>query len=153
MSIGTVERETSASTSVSSPNEGNKGSAPCSTSSNAKVEGNGVDDVRLLSYRPLISPLLLRLEFPLSAKGLETVSQARLDASRIISQMDDRLLVVVGPCSLHNVDSALEYGRLLQQLSVELKEDLLIIMRTYFEKPRTTVGWKGLINDPDIDGR
>ena len=92
------------------------------------------------------------MEIPLTAAAKKTVFQARKAASLIIKQLDDRLVVVVGPCSIHDPAAALEYGRRLVALRDELKDDLLIVMRAYFEKPRTTVGWKGLINDPLIDG-
>lgn len=81
------------------------------------------------------------------------MGKARREATEIINGNDDRLLVVIGPCSIHDVEAAKVYGRKLQQEAKRLEKDLLIIMRTYFEKPRTTVGWKGLINDPMLDGR
>lgn len=99
-----------------------------------------------------VPPQILQMEIPLTAAAKKTVFQARKAASLIIKQLDDRLVVVVGPCSIHDPAAALEYGRRLVALRDELKDDLLIVMRAYFEKPRTTVGWKGLINDPLIDG-
>ncbi|KAK4495872.1 hypothetical protein PRZ48_013140 [Zasmidium cellare] len=109
------------------------------------------DDVRVLGYDPLIPPQLLTSELPPPPNSLPTVLKGRRDAVEIIKQRDDRLLVMVGPCSLHDPETAVEYCSRLVQLADKLKSDLCIIMRAYLEKPRTTVGWKGLINDPDID--
>lgn len=109
------------------------------------------DDVRVLGYDPLIPPALLASEIPLPPNAEATVVQGRRDAVKIITQQDDRLLVMVGPCSIHDPEMALEYCQRLKALSEKLKDDLHIIMRAYLEKPRTTVGWKGLINDPEID--
>ncbi|KAH9818900.1 hypothetical protein DFH28DRAFT_1080717 [Melampsora americana] len=109
------------------------------------------DDLRIDGYDPLISPLLLRSEIPTSQTSKKIVGQARKSCADIISGKDHRLIVVVGPCSIHDTEQAIEYAKLLLS---EIKNfpDLVIIMRSYFEKPRTTVGWKGLINDPDLDG-
>jgi len=109
------------------------------------------DDVRVLGYDPLISPALLSHEVAPSKTSLETVLKGRRECVDIISQKDDRLMVMVGPCSIHDPEMALEYCDRLKELADKLKDDLLIVMRAYLEKPRTTVGWKGLINDPDID--
>jgi 3-deoxy-7-phosphoheptulonate synthase len=95
---------------------------------------------------------MLKFEVPLPDDALKTVVQGRRDAVAIIMGRSDRLLVIVGPCSIHDTEAALEYAGLLKALSDKLSEDLCIVMRAYLEKPRTTVGWKGLINDPDIDG-
>ena len=105
----------------------------------------------VLGYDPLIPPALLSAEIPAPPISLRTVLQGRRDASNIISQRDDRLLVICGPCSIHDPAAAVEYCKQLKSVSDRLSSDLLIIMRAYLEKPRTTVGWKGLINDPDID--
>jgi len=105
----------------------------------------------VLGQDPLIPPQLLLAELPISQDSLRTVLKGRRDAVDIIMGKDDRLLVVCGPCSLHDPATALEYCARLKKLSDELSDDLLVIMRAYLEKPRTTVGWKGLINDPDID--
>jgi 3-deoxy-7-phosphoheptulonate synthase len=102
-------------------------------------------------YDPLIPPALLISEIPLSEAALETVVKGRRDAVGVIMGRNDRLLVIVGPCSIHDPATALEYAARLKALSEKLSDDLVIIMRAYLEKPRTTVGWKGLINDPDID--
>ena len=109
-------------------------------------------DLRIESFRPLLPPLILLEELPLSERGSATVTQARRDISRILRGEDDRLVVIVGPCSIHDPGAALEYGRRLRILADEHVTDLCIVMRVYFEKPRTTVGWKGLINDPHLDG-
>ncbi|KAI4722752.1 3-deoxy-7-phosphoheptulonate synthase [Aureobasidium sp. EXF-10727] len=109
------------------------------------------DDTRVLGYDPLISPELLSSEIPATKVALEAVKKGRREAQAIIHKQDDRLLVMVGPCSLHDPDAAIEYCGRLKKLADELQDDLCIIMRAYLEKPRTTVGWKGLINDPDLD--
>ncbi|KAJ5458220.1 DAHP synthetase I/KDSA [Penicillium sp. IBT 31633x] len=109
------------------------------------------EDTRVLGYDPLLSPYFLQNEIPAPARAIETVRAGRNQAVEIIEQRDDRLLVVVGPCSIHDPDTALEYARRLKELSTKLEKDICVIMRAYLEKPRTTVGWKGLINDPDID--
>lgn len=105
----------------------------------------------VLGYDPLIPPQLLFSELPAPEKSLQTVRKGRAEAIEIIKQRDDRLCVMVGPCSLHDPQAAVEYCTRLVELADKLKDDLCIIMRAYLEKPRTTVGWKGLINDPDID--
>jgi 3-deoxy-7-phosphoheptulonate synthase len=109
-------------------------------------------DLRVVSLRPLLSPALLLDDLPLDAHGARVVSGAREEIVRILNYEDDRLLVVVGPCSVHDCAAALEYARRLAQLAEHVAQDLRIVMRVYFEKPRTTVGWKGLINDPHLDG-
>ncbi|KAL1640819.1 3-deoxy-7-phosphoheptulonate synthase [Diplodia intermedia] len=109
------------------------------------------DDVRVEGYDPLIPPQLLSSELPVSDVSQKTVLKGRREAARIISQQDDRLLVMVGPCSIHDPETAVEYCQRLKALADKLNNELCIIMRAYLEKPRTTVGWKGLINDPDMD--
>ena len=99
----------------------------------------------------MIAPDFLANEVPQPQESIQTVLRGRSEASDIINKRDDRLLVMVGPCSLHDPDTALEYCSRLVQVASKLEKDLCIIMRAYLEKPRTTVGWKGLINDPDID--
>ncbi|KZF22885.1 phospho-2-dehydro-3-deoxyheptonate aldolase, tyrosine-inhibited [Xylona heveae TC161] len=111
----------------------------------------GADDVRVLGYDPLIPPQLLYSELPAPKASLEAVLKGRRDAVEVITQKSDRLLVVCGPCSIHDPATAVEYCQRLKQVADRLSKDLVIIMRAYLEKPRTTVGWKGLINDPDID--
>lgn len=109
-------------------------------------------DLRIESIRPLVPPAILLEELPLSAEGAITVSRARESVSHILRGQDDRLIVVVGPCSIHDCDAGLDYARRLKALADDLADDIFIVMRVYFEKPRTTVGWKGLINDPNLDG-
>ncbi|PMD48361.1 phospho-2-dehydro-3-deoxyheptonate aldolase-like protein [Hyaloscypha variabilis F] len=115
------------------------------------IEPAVIDDTRILGQDPLIPPQLLISEIPITKNSLKTVVQGRKDAIEIIMGRSDRLLVICGPCSLHDPVTALEYAGRLKKLSDNLSDDLCIIMRAYLEKPRTTVGWKGLINDPDID--
>ena len=110
------------------------------------------DDLRIAGLRPLLPPAILMEELPISEKASATVARARATAAAILRGEDHRLLVVVGPCSIHDPVAALEYGERLQSCAGRLAEDLLLVMRVYFEKPRTTVGWKGLINDPRLDG-
>ncbi|KIJ44387.1 hypothetical protein M422DRAFT_100461, partial [Sphaerobolus stellatus SS14] len=108
-------------------------------------------DISTVQYDPLIQPALIKHEIVPSLRSRQTIARARYEAARIIAGADDRVLVVVGPCSIHSPELALEYARLLKERMPDWP-NLLIVMRSYFEKPRTTVGWKGLINDPDIDG-
>ena len=110
------------------------------------------DDLRIQGMGELISPAQLLADLPITDSAAETVYQTRQAIHRILQESDRRLIVVVGPCSVHDPAAALEYAGKLNALRQELLEDLLIVMRVYFEKPRTTVGWKGLINDPDLDG-
>ncbi|HEV8616975.1 MAG TPA: 3-deoxy-7-phosphoheptulonate synthase [Methylomirabilota bacterium] len=109
-------------------------------------------DLRVDSIRPLLPPAILLEELPLSEAAATTVSRGRGEVARILAGDDDRLLVIAGPCSIHDPVAAMEYARRLRGLADELVADLRIVMRVYFEKPRTTVGWKGLINDPKLDG-
>jgi 3-deoxy-7-phosphoheptulonate synthase len=110
------------------------------------------DDARIGGYRPLLPPAILMEELPITEHASNTVSRARAEAEGIIQGQDDRLLVVVGPCSIHDTKAALEYADRLQSCAERLQNELMIVMRVYFEKPRTTIGWKGLINDPHLDG-
>jgi 3-deoxy-7-phosphoheptulonate synthase len=109
------------------------------------------DDLRIRNVRPLIPPAILLEEIPISERASNVVSDARAAISRIIEGTDPRLVVVVGPCSIHDTRAALEYASRLKPIADRLSDDLIVVMRTYFEKPRTVVGWKGLINDPDLD--
>ena len=109
-------------------------------------------DLRIAGYRPLLPPAILLEELPLTAEGSVAVSRTRAEVVDILDGRDDRLVVVVGPCSVHAPAAALDYARRLQERAHQLRQDLRIIMRVYFEKPRTTVGWRGLINDPYLDG-
>jgi 3-deoxy-7-phosphoheptulonate synthase len=110
------------------------------------------DDLRIRSRLPLLPPALLLQELRPTDRATEVVAHARRDTSAILAGKDDRLLVVVGPCSVHDPKAALDYAKLLLPEAKKHAADLLIVMRVYFEKPRTTVGWKGLINDPEVDG-
>ena len=109
------------------------------------------DDVRIAGLHEVQPPAELHAQFPIDEKASETVFQNREAIHNVLHGKDDRLVVVVGPCSIHDPDAAREYAQRLKPLIDELAGDLCIIMRVYFEKPRTTVGWKGLINDPDMD--
>ena len=111
-----------------------------------------VDNVHISSENVLVTPLQLQEELPVSDKALEKIEESRKIISDIIHRRDHRLLVVAGPCSIHDVEAAKEYALKLKELHEVCKDTLYIVMRVYFEKPRTTVGWKGLINDPSIDG-
>ena len=110
------------------------------------------DDVRVREIKKLAPPSQLRREYPIDERASQTVLEARGAIHRILHGADDRLLVVVGPCSIHDPEAAREYARRLVDQRLRLGDRLEIVMRVYFEKPRTTVGWKGLINDPDLDG-
>ena len=110
------------------------------------------DDLRIRDIRELTTPEEVARDYPCTPLASATVSNARQALHRILHGVDDRLAVVIGPCSIHDTDSAMEYGRRLQEQRERLKDTLEIVMRVYFEKPRTTVGWKGLINDPGLDG-
>ena len=110
------------------------------------------DDVRIQSLRPLLPPAILMEEVPATAETMALVALSREAAGRILHGHDDRLLVVVGPCSIHDPAAGLDYARQLREKALECGLDLFVVMRVYFEKPRTTVGWKGLINDPRLDG-
>ncbi|MCH7227299.1 3-deoxy-7-phosphoheptulonate synthase [Haloferula sp. A504] len=110
------------------------------------------DDLRISGLKPLISPAVLNYFQPVTEEVSELVATARDESAAILKGEDDRLLVVVGPCSIHDPEAAIDYARKLVPLIEKHRDDLCIIMRVYFEKPRTTVGWKGLINDPKLDG-
>jgi 3-deoxy-7-phosphoheptulonate synthase len=109
------------------------------------------DDVRIKDLRPLLPPAILMEEIPAHAEAVHVVSQGRREVAAILAGQDDRLLVVVGPCSIHDPAAGLEYARRLKAMADSHKQDLCVVMRVYFEKPRTTIGWKGLINDPHLD--
>ena len=110
------------------------------------------NNLNVKSITPVIAPTDLRLVYPLSMEASEFVSVSRTQIKNILKGQDRRLMVVVGPCSIHDPKAAIEYGERLAALSAELSDQLFLVMRVYFEKPRTTVGWKGLINDPDMNG-
>lgn len=110
------------------------------------------DDLRISQVRPLIPPAILLEELPITEPASVTVADARAAITRIVHGDDSRVLAIVGPCSIHDPAAALEYAVRLETLARRFGDDLVIVMRTYFEKPRTVAGWKGLINDPDLDG-
>jgi 3-deoxy-7-phosphoheptulonate synthase len=110
------------------------------------------DDLRIEAIHRVSPPCELHAELPITDQAARVVYETRRDIHHVLQGEDDRLLVVVGPCSVHDPVAALEYARRLRKIREELIDDLLVLMRVYFEKPRTTVGWKGLINDPNLDG-
>ncbi len=111
-----------------------------------------IDDVRISAVRPLISPALLLDELPVTPELQLLVERSRRQIANVLHGRDDRLVVVVGPCSIHDHDQAMAYAQRLKAVQAELEDALVLVMRVYFEKPRTTVGWKGYINDPRLDG-
>jgi 3-deoxy-7-phosphoheptulonate synthase len=113
---------------------------------------NPTQDLRIKEIKNVVLPTELHEEFPASEQSQELTSETRQAVHRILHGEDDRLVVIVGPCSIHDPNAAIEYARRLRKVRDRLADRLLIIMRVYFEKPRTTVGWKGLINDPNLDG-
>ncbi|HVU53328.1 MAG TPA: 3-deoxy-7-phosphoheptulonate synthase [Polyangia bacterium] len=113
---------------------------------------HATDDLRIERIRPLIPPAILMEDLPLSETASTTVADARAAVTKALRGQDDRLVVIVGPCSIHDVAAAREYAGKLLAVRPELEDALVLVMRVYFEKPRTTVGWKGLINDPHLDG-
>src|SRR6185503_18854452 len=121
-------------------------------SRDSTLDTTRIDDVRIGAVRPLLTPALLQERVPVRDNTLALVESSRAAIADVLHGRDDRLVVVVGPCSIHDHDQAIEYGQRLKREADALQRDLLIVMRTYFEKPRTTVGWKGYINDPHLDG-
>ncbi|KAG0341601.1 3-deoxy-7-phosphoheptulonate synthase [Podila horticola] len=120
--------------------------------SKEEIEPEFMEDLRVSGYSPLLPPQIIQEELPMSKNSRKVVSLARQQAAKILRGEDDRLIVIVGPCSIHDPRSAIEYAKLLKPVADQISGEILVIMRAYFEKPRTTVGWKGLINDPEIDG-
>ena len=110
-----------------------------------------LSDVNIANYAPVVSPTELKKSLPLTGDNRERVSNYRSVVKAILDGTDPRLIVVVGPCSIHDTEAAMEYARKLRHLADQVGDQMFIVMRAYFEKPRTTVGWKGLINDPDLD--
>ena len=110
------------------------------------------ENLNIVDVFPLTSPKKLKEKLPVSENAADTVIQARNTIKRVLAGEERRLLMIVGPCSIHDTEAARDYALRLKKLAVEVSETILIVMRVYFEKPRTTVGWKGLINDPDLDG-
>jgi 3-deoxy-7-phosphoheptulonate synthase len=118
----------------------------------ATLDTTRIDDVRIAAVRALVSPAVLLEELPVTPEVEALVERSRRTISAVLQGRDDRLIAVVGPCSIHDHDAAIAYARRLKPLADELSGELVVVMRVYFEKPRTTVGWKGYINDPRLDG-
>ena len=110
------------------------------------------ENLNIVEVMPITSPKKLKDLLPVSDSVIETVLNARNAIKSILDGKDSRLLMIVGPCSIHDPKAAIEYAERLKKLADEVSETVLVVMRVYFEKPRTTVGWKGLINDPELDG-
>jgi|SRR3989338_655863 len=121
------------------------------TNGNDGRNGNGIRDTHVVKYVPLDRPIDVIKDVPLLSDGKTTVKNARKGIGRILDGQDSRRLLVVGPCSIHDIESAKEYADMLNSLRESVEDGILIVMRTYFEKPRTTTGWKGMINDPCLD--
>ena len=110
------------------------------------------DDLRIIETQELSTPEEIRRELPVAENAANIILDSRKVIENILDEKDDRIFVVVGPCSIHDPIAAIDYAKRLEKISNELSKNLFIIMRVYFEKPRTTIGWKGLINDPMLDG-
>ena len=121
-------------------------------SAETTLDTTRIDDTRIGAVRALVSPALLLEELPVTAPVETLVERSRAAVAAVLQGRDDRLIAVVGPCSIHDHDQAMQYARLLKAASDEFADALVVVMRVYFEKPRTTVGWKGYINDPRLDG-
>ncbi len=117
-----------------------------------EMKKSDLSDIHIVDEEILITPDVLKAKLPLSDKARRFIRESRETIANIIHKRDHRLLVVCGPCSIHDIEAAKDYARRLKALSEELKDQIYLVMRVYFEKPRTTVGWKGLINDPRLDG-
>ena len=115
------------------------------------ITQSDIDDVNVQSIQPLVTPAELKKELPLTESAYQIVLKGRETIRNILDGSDKRLFVVIGPCSIHDTVAAHEYANRLKVLSEQVKDTLYIVMRVYFEKPRTTVGWKGLVNDPDMN--
>ena len=114
------------------------------------MQSSSTRDVHVMDTQPLITPIQLIKEIPISDKAKEVVLSGREQVRQILNGEDSRMLVIAGPCSIHNEKSAIEYAEQLVELSKKVSDRMLIVMRVYFEKPRTTLGWKGLIYDPAL---
>ncbi len=115
------------------------------------MTNSSIDDLNLVSQEVLISPEALKAELPLNEAATHTVTEGRATIRKILDREDSRLMLVIGPCSIHDPDAAMDYARRLKVLADKVSDSIYIVMRVYFEKPRTTTGWKGLINDPEIN--
>ena len=113
---------------------------------------NKTDDLRIINTQELLSPSDIIKELSPSELGIKTILESRMEIGRILNKTSKKFMIVVGPCSIHDIDAAKEYATKLKSLKESLSEHSLVIMRVYFEKPRTVIGWKGLINDPDLVG-
>ena len=111
-----------------------------------------IENINVISYKKLITPDQIKTELPATENAINTVNEARLTIQNILDGKDHRLFIVIGPCSIHDTKAAIDYAKKLKKLSKEVSDSIFIVMRVYFEKPRTTTGWKGLINDPYLDG-
>tara|TARA_B100001564_G_scaffold359537_1_gene381726 strand:- start:2442 stop:3497 length:1056 start_codon:yes stop_codon:yes gene_type:complete len=109
------------------------------------------DDLKISSTKEMIPPYDLIQQLPMSQKAIDTVINCRSEIIKILNEEDNRLMLIVGPCSIHDTKAAMEYAKKLLKIKEKVKKNILVIMRVYFEKPRTVIGWKGLINDPDLD--
>lgn len=116
------------------------------------MQKDSLNNVNIKNESVLITPTQLKEKYPLSAEGKAFIKESRQTIANILHKKDPRMLVVCGPCSIHDIEAAHDYARKIKALATELKDTFYIVMRVYFEKPRTTVGWKGLVNDPDLDG-
>ena len=116
------------------------------------MNAHKTDDVKIREVKELLPPIAHLYELPISDAAADLVHQTRQEIADLVHGRDKRLLLIIGPCSIHDPEAALEYARKLLPLRKKYEKELLIVMRVYFEKPRTTVGWKGLINDPHLDG-
>lgn len=116
------------------------------------MQKDSLINVNIKNEHVLITPTQLKEKYPLSEEGKAFIKESRQTIANILHKKDPRMLVVCGPCSIHDIEAAHDYAKKIKALAEELKDTLYIVMRVYFEKPRTTVGWKGLINDPDLDG-
>ena len=121
------------------------------TPSSTQTSKPNTDDVRIREIKELVPPAHVFREYPCPTCAAQTTYAARQAIHRVLHGADDRLLVVIGPCSIHDYDLAMDYAKKLAKEAERFAEDLIVVMRVYFEKPRTTVGWKGLINDPRLD--
>jgi len=110
-----------------------------------------IENVNVISQEVLVSPAVLKQSIPVSDKALQVISEGRQTVNNILDRKDHRLMMVIGPCSIHDIEAAMDYAHRLKALSDEVQDTIAIVMRVYFEKPRTTVGWKGLINDPYLN--
>ena len=119
---------------------------------NLSAQKSELSNVNISEERVLITPEELKNKLPLSERARRFIQDSRETVANIIHKRDHRLLVVCGPCSIHDIDAARDYAKRLKVLAEQLSDELYLVMRVYFEKPRTTVGWKGLINDPHLDG-